>query len=351
MNDRIAWTVGLGRWGGVRVRVHLLLVAFAVSVLWWCTSGESGSAVYGPLCVTVLAASALARELARLLVARRFGSAADEVVLWPMGGWLTGQPTTSRLSQLAVALAPPTVGVVLLILGAAVAATTVAVGLTSSSVAYLSNELFSWLPPSPTMLEVDPLLGSVATAAALLAWVNGALLVINLLPVGSLDAGHVVRAVLSNDPDPLRQARTMSRVTIVTALAVGLLGWSVWTVQPTASLVLWFVAVGMCRRQRADEATSSRRRLCLPRIVRRHVETTTRCRGDAAVGCRSLARLCHESSMSRQCLNVPPRHHMAATADKIITPRAEPQPTGWLGFVSAARTRLSRAAFRRGRRS
>jgi Zn-dependent protease len=393
MNESLGWTVGLGRWRGVRVRVHLLLLAFAVSVLWWGASGEPHSWAYGALSVVVLALSVWSREAARLWVARRSGSGVDEIVLWPMGGWLAGEPRGEGRGELTTALAPPIASGVLMTLGAVVFAVMITSGsawnepvsltngpvsMTSGPVSLTSGHV-AWLPPSPTMLEASGAWASVAatsaTAAALLAWVNAALLVINLLPVGSLDAGHALRALLRDENDARRSGRIMSRVALATAFTLGVLGWYVWAIQPAASLALWMVAVGMCRRDHAVVGSLSGARRCVAGTAT--VEHQARgCRpSDATAGlCRARGRVCGSGAVAR-CFERTRRHRVGwhihpvaggpkgTTSDgasdaeqngtgQVDTLRGEVQRPGRGETRSVERARIDRAGiWRRRRRS
>jgi Zn-dependent protease len=352
MKEPMRWTVGLGRWRGVRIRVHVLLVAFAVSVLWWGMSDELGSQAYGPLCVAVLAVSILAREMARLWVARywvarvqvegRAGSEAAEIVLWPMGGWLMAEPIGERRGELAVALAAPLAGGVLMALGGAVLLVMASAGMMAGGVVSGGvGTLVSWLPPSPTILEGGGALWSVAatvaTAAALLAWVNGTLLLINVLPVGSLDGAHVLRAVLRDDSDPRRQERLMARAAVAAAVALVALGWGVWDVQPGASAVLWLVAVAMCRRDRVDERSPSSVAGCVLGTVAVPHEAKLCRPGDApADHCRGVGRVCRGHAVIH-CAELPrPR-----VVGRYVRPVA--------GASSVDQPRLNHAGIRRRR--
>ncbi|MCA9103354.1 MAG: site-2 protease family protein [Planctomycetales bacterium] len=353
MNESISWTVGLGRWRGVHVRVHLLLVAFGVSLLWWGASGEPRSWAYGPICVAVLAVSVWSREAARLCVARHCGSDANLIVLWPMGGWLAGDAVDERRGALAVALAPSLLSMALTTVGAAVFAAIVVSGAVWEDPASVTDGLVAWLPPSPTLLEAGGLwtaaLAGLATAAALLAWLNAALLVINLLPVGALDGGHVLRAIVRDPQRPERGERIMGRIAVATSVALGVLGWYAWSVQPAAAVALWLVALGMCRRERCEDASAEntqprrggRRALC-------H-DTPSRVRtcGSQLVGCRTALIACGSGNVPVKACAVP-RHALAESSEPNAT---AVQRANWLGTTAAAiRTRIFRPGLRRGRR-
>ena len=84
-----------------------------------------------------------------------------------------------------------------------------------------SSLLFDFL--GRLVLGVDPHQVTILLhPVALAGWFGLFVTFLNLLPVGQLDGGHVVYALLG------RRHHTISRIFLVVVLAMGLLGWDGW---------------------------------------------------------------------------------------------------------------------------
>ncbi|MEM8678258.1 MAG: site-2 protease family protein [Planctomycetota bacterium] len=108
--DRDVWSLSLGQWGVIRVRVHiffLLFATFTVFLAWQDGGASDGLAVLAALCVVILFISVLIHELAHFNAALRCGGNPDTIVIGPLGGMhpisLPGRPR----AEFWVALAGP----------------------------------------------------------------------------------------------------------------------------------------------------------------------------------------------------------------------------------------------------
>jgi Zn-dependent protease len=104
------WSIPLGRWMGVEMRVHVFFPLLAVVCL--ALSGSSGIAAGLGLFLTLVAAVAV-RETARLLVAAWLGLRLRAILLLPIGGFFAyADPESQEGSsqgggQFALTLAGP----------------------------------------------------------------------------------------------------------------------------------------------------------------------------------------------------------------------------------------------------
>lgn len=218
------WSIAFGAWWGVPVRLHLLLLLFAVLAVGVTLDG---SLSHGLLTAGVLLASVVVHELAHCLSAVRLGGEVETVVLSPIGGLQSPKVPDEPEPQLFVALIGPMANL-----------TVVAV----ASLVLLVNETppgeLLWLfnPVSPMgMLD-----GSMPLVAAKLAlWINWTLFLLNLLPAYPFDGGPALRATLW----PLVGRRTAAVSTAYTAqvIAAGLcvLAVVVEKSDPEAVMPLW----------------------------------------------------------------------------------------------------------------
>ncbi len=186
MHDHASWSLGLGRWGGVHVRVHMFFFLFAALTCYlsWWEGHAAGApqvdrlAIYALL---ILSASVLVHELGHAWAARRMGGRLDPLILVPWGGLSSPQGMREPGAELLVHLAGP---------GAQVMACLLLAPLLVSASGNLPGLLH---PLAPQDLTV----GTTAVVMVKLTfWLNWILLLVNLLPVFPFDGGAVLRAAL-----------------------------------------------------------------------------------------------------------------------------------------------------------
>src|SRR3990170_8260359 len=110
------WSLSLGRWAGIHVRIHIFLLLFAVVSLAYMPAD-----LYWPAFLTLAVAigSLCLHEAAHALAAVRVGGKVDSVILGPVGGLVSPRVPDEPEVQLFVALAGPIVHLSLVV-GAAV---------------------------------------------------------------------------------------------------------------------------------------------------------------------------------------------------------------------------------------
>src|SRR6186997_254507 len=116
MNRSVAgsWSLRLGRWRGVEVRLHLHFPLLALCVLLVATMPSPYRLGVNPIPVSaallglgILFCSVVLHEAARLLVARRVGGRTNLIVLGPTGGWSQPQLPSDPPAHLVTAVAGP----------------------------------------------------------------------------------------------------------------------------------------------------------------------------------------------------------------------------------------------------
>jgi Zn-dependent protease len=214
MHDHASWSLNLGRWGGVRVRLHMFFLLFAAFTFYlsWRSNyyGQSNSVDWLAVHILcVLLVSVAIHEVGHLIAAWRFGGRLESVVLGPLGGLTSVRDIRQPRSELVAHLAGPAANltICLLCIPILMATSTGFVGL-----------LHPLAPQGLAIGEHSMLLRSLQ----LLFWVNWSLALINLLPVFPFDGGRALRAiVLIKWPEAGRPAASHLVVTVAKFIAVG----------------------------------------------------------------------------------------------------------------------------------
>src|SRR5215211_2455372 len=126
-----SWSLRLGRWRGVEVRLHLhfpllaLVVLLAASMPSQFMLGLPRMNVPAALMgLAILVASVVLHEAARSLVARRVGGRTNLVVLGPTGGWAQPHLPSDPPAHLVTAVAGPLTYLAIIVTAAVVLALT-----------------------------------------------------------------------------------------------------------------------------------------------------------------------------------------------------------------------------------
>lgn len=225
MSDSSSWSLYLGRWRRLHIRIHAVLVVTAVFALFLSTSRpQQVDPTYGLMAVAILLLSVLAHELGHCCAAVRVGGQADQLLLGPLGG--LRYPDVPRESQpeLITALAGPLVnlGILLLVLPAIV--------MSDLSVQELVN------PLAPDGLDDGP---AWQVALKLTFWINWVVLVVNLLPAYPFDGARMLRTLLWPALDYRTAGLVVVRTSKLTALALLVFAWVLGDVRSAAVLPTW----------------------------------------------------------------------------------------------------------------
>lgn len=213
MHDTTAWSISLGRWGGVSVRLHALFLLFGVLTVYLSTlAADRDLVALGLASLGILFVSVLLHELAHCYAARRVGGHVGEVVLGPFGGLLPAQVPHDPRSELYAALAGPALNLFFVL------ATAPPLLLMADNVHLLG--LLHPLRPD-RVVEGPPHVVFLKLAF----WLNWLLLLVNLLPAFPFDGGRVLRALLWPVFGYRQAIVQVGRVAKVTAAALCLVAW------------------------------------------------------------------------------------------------------------------------------
>ena len=166
----------IGRWFGINVRIHFLLLLFAgwriVEVMNVLEDEGSAKLWIAPAVVIGLFVCILLHEFGHSLACKLFKGDADEIILWPLGGLALCRPPFHPTAHLVTTVAGPLVTLVIWLA-------------LSYGVPWLdaltSYRILPW--------QLDYL-------ARVLGYWNGFLLLFNCLPAFPMDGGRAIRDFL-----------------------------------------------------------------------------------------------------------------------------------------------------------
>jgi stage IV sporulation protein FB len=178
------WSVSLGRWFGIQVRLHIFFLVFAGLAIAFSTLPDLDLLGDGLLTLAVVLVSVVLHEAAHAMAALRVGGKVDSIVLGPVGGLVSPRVPDEPEVQLAVAMAGP-ITHLMLVVAAAIAL----------AIAGHSNILGLMHPLDPSsgdLVEGNPwfVLGKLTL------WLNWVLMLLNLLPAYPFDGGPILRSML-----------------------------------------------------------------------------------------------------------------------------------------------------------
>ncbi len=184
MQDQTAWSLNLGHWWGVRVRLHaffLIFAACAILLKWWFVKHSAALDWMVPVSLVILFLSVLVHEAGHVWAARRHDGRSNIVVLGPLGGMVPVQVIGNARAEFRAQLAGPFANLLSCVVCAAILW-----GINSSAWGLL-NPLF----------PVDLSTGSITQVVLKLTfWINWTLLLINLIPAFPLDAAFAMRSLI-----------------------------------------------------------------------------------------------------------------------------------------------------------
>lgn len=237
MNDHSGWHLNLGRWAGVRIKLHASFLFLAVALVYLATlpADATDSAGWLALLATLLLVVSVGiHELGHCLAAWRLGGAITQVTLFPLGGLTPFQVEGEPQDEMRVAMAGPTANLV--------------VCLCLLPLMWFMNvdmlRLFHILRP-PSMTEG---FGWMSIFQSLF-YLNWLLTIVNLIPATPLDGGRILRSALSPTMGSMQATLVQSRVGQIVALILPILAWGIglfesrplfWAPVAVVSIVLYF---------------------------------------------------------------------------------------------------------------
>ena len=201
------WTIPLGRWMGVEMRMHVFFPALALVCLG--LSGRSG-VLRGLALFFLCVAAVVVREIARLIVAAYLNLKLRAVLLLPIGGLFayanpeSQEAANQGVGQFAIALTGPVVNCITALMLAA---------------AFIGSGGDVHLVARP-LITPDHLIRSAV-------WMQAGLGVLHLLPAYPLDVGRLLRGNFARSHGLSPAGRAATGVGQLIALAVMILGMAI----------------------------------------------------------------------------------------------------------------------------
>ena len=238
MNGRSSgsWSLVLGRFRGVELRLHIHLPLLALAVLLLAQKSDRLSISHALLGLLALVVSVLLHELVRMAVAHRVGGRTQIIVLGPTGGWAQPSLPADPPAHLVTALAGPIVYLSLLVSAACCLAlygeTTVLRLMSPLDPHFITADSVaanSVTANSGAAVGADSLAGLTGFGLLLhqfaqaLVWVNSCLLLVNLLPIHPCDGAELLRSVLWPLVGRPTASAAVAHVAFGAALMTGLL--------------------------------------------------------------------------------------------------------------------------------
>lgn len=213
MRDFSNWSLNLGQWFGVHVRLHAFFLLFAVCCLYVSGHdvGPDSWGYSGWLILAILFLSVLAHEAGHCYAALKVGGTADQIVLGPLGGLVPPQPHEPQ-HELFIALAGPLVNL--------------AIWLITLPILWWQdvNVLGLLNPLGPSELLNDSIW---LITLKLTFWLNWLLVLVNLLPAFPMDGGRVLKAILWPAFGARTAVQVVARGAMITAAGMCVIAWFV----------------------------------------------------------------------------------------------------------------------------
>ena len=168
----------IGRFKSVEVRLHISMLLIVPLMVFPYYPENRWDWLFCLIGMTGLLIGILLHEIGHTLVARHFGIAVKQIVIWPLGGF-------SQLSR-----APEEPGRRLLISAAGPVASLLCA-------LVLGGIWLTYASPTSLWIYLDPVWAQqIYNSLMFLTFLNGALVLFNLLPVHPLDGGEMFNALL-----------------------------------------------------------------------------------------------------------------------------------------------------------
>lgn len=184
MQDQAAWSLNLGHWWGVRVRLHAFFLLFAACaiLLKWHLAGQMAEFDWMvPVSLAVLFFSVLVHEAGHVWATRRHDGRIDLIVLGPLGGMIPVQVSGDARSEFRAHLAGPFANLLVCLVCAFL-------------LQVLGATTWGLLNP---LVPSDLATGTVPQIVLKLTfWINWTLMLLNLIPAFPLDAAFAMRSLI-----------------------------------------------------------------------------------------------------------------------------------------------------------
>ena len=219
MNENYSWSANAGRWLGIPVRFHLLLLLFVAAIFGMELTFQQVKTGTAFVTVLVLLVSIVIHELAHLFTIANLGGHVSNVILMPWGGNSSFVLPRTGQARGAVFLAGPFVnGAIFAICSAML------IQSGNAELSALTN------PFMPHEFDISPPLWKISLIK-IITWINFQLMWVNLIPCYPFDGASIVRSLISAINVDLPKLRVESAIMVMGhAVAFALIGLS-WLVR------------------------------------------------------------------------------------------------------------------------
>jgi Zn-dependent protease len=240
-DNPLSWSLSLGRFAGIDVRVHIIFLIYIVIMLLragFGGIGESDGATVGFVIMlatlAILFVIVLVHEFGHCIGCRWTGGEANEILMWPLGGLAYCRPPNHWMAHMITVVAGPMVNLIICIFAGTM------LGLLTGK----------WLgiavpnPINPFGAFYDPTMTTWAHQGLyLINAISFLLLLFNLLPMFPLDGGRIVQAWLWRSMGYQRSMRIAVRIGFIGAILLGIFGFVIIGMTPYGGLMLVMIAI------------------------------------------------------------------------------------------------------------
>ena len=225
--NTLLWSLSLGRWGGLAVRLHASFVFMAIGAIYLGSqSGYEEGWAYGLAAVAILLVSVLLHELAHTLVVVRLGRIEERWVLSPVGGLRDGRLSFEPQHDFLIAVAGPVASGLVAIVAAI-------------ALYFVAGDLpWKQMHPVYPTLVADHGTGLII-ALRMAVWLNWLLLLVNLLPVQPFDGGRALVSLMGPALGPVKAQAVQMRMNWLISLALLIVAVVFGDVADAVSVPAW----------------------------------------------------------------------------------------------------------------
>ena len=216
VNPSENWSLCLGRWRGVELRLHILLPLVALIGLLLVVESSPLQTQVLAWALLVLVVSVSLHELVSWITAIRFGGHGDSIILGPCGGFSQFSLPNDPPAHIATSLAGPTTSFVLMVVAAcalALAGDENVLRLLNPIDPQIDRLAVTDFDSPKNTSTILPIIGQLTV------WINCCLLLVNLLPVEPFVGERLLRSVLW----PIVGLSTARSLTSLVAVGIGVL--------------------------------------------------------------------------------------------------------------------------------
>jgi stage IV sporulation protein FB len=221
MTDLLTWSINLGRWSGVQIRVHYFLVFFAIGRLLSAAISKDQQLAPTACWLLILLLVLALHELGHAAMAMVQNVDADDIRLWPLGNFVVPSGSNRSNDNLPVALAG-------LVTSGSLAVTS-AIVLRVAGARMVLNPFGSGVDAGAPFQGLENQQVPAFQLLWFVGWfgyLNWVVFLANLIPALPLDGGRVLRAILArssvgitrDNPYPQWTARGIALILAIAGL-------------------------------------------------------------------------------------------------------------------------------------